>query len=107
MESFGPIGNALGGYSSHWFECSNGHPYFIGECGGAAQVSICIECGVAIGGQNYQLAAGNRNAADLLRDVGLQPATGTEVMDTRVEKDMTLVGNEVKKKRDARGKRAR
>ena len=21
----------------HWFTCPNGHPYFIGECGGAMQ----------------------------------------------------------------------
>ena len=26
---------AIGLNSGHWYECPNGHPYVIGECGGA------------------------------------------------------------------------
>ena len=26
---------AIGLDSGHWYECPNGHPYVIGECGGA------------------------------------------------------------------------
>lgn len=49
-----------GGSDSHWFECPNGHPYFIGECGGAMQSSRCIECGATVGGSSHQLTTGNR-----------------------------------------------
>ncbi|CAG8523947.1 6356_t:CDS:2 [Ambispora gerdemannii] len=27
-----------------WFACSNGHPYYIGSCGGAMEISTCPEC---------------------------------------------------------------
>jgi len=36
--------------SGHWFECPNGHPYVIGECGGAMEKSLCPECKAEIGG---------------------------------------------------------
>ncbi|CAG5084783.1 Oidioi.mRNA.OKI2018_I69.PAR.g10735.t1.cds [Oikopleura dioica] len=43
----------------HWFECPNGHPYFIGECGGAMENAVC-PCGARIGGRSHQLTTGNR-----------------------------------------------
>jgi hypothetical protein len=43
----------------HWYACENGHPYVIGDCGGAVMVSTCPECGVRIGGANHRAAAGN------------------------------------------------
>ncbi|GBB88387.1 hypothetical protein RclHR1_14960002 [Rhizophagus clarus] len=46
--------------SGHWFECPNGHPYTIGECGGAMQISRCPDCNEQIGGGNHQLTSGNR-----------------------------------------------
>ena len=51
-----------GSWSDHWFECPNGHPYFIGECGGAMQESRCIECGAAVGGSGHRLLGTNRSA---------------------------------------------
>ncbi|KAL7565937.1 hypothetical protein ACA910_008397 [Epithemia clementina (nom. ined.)] len=48
------------GASDHWYECPNGHPYFIGECGGAMQRSQCIECGAEVGGEGHRLDATNR-----------------------------------------------
>lgn len=63
--------NYGGGWSSHWYECPNGHPYFIGECGGAMQEGRCIECGERIGGSSHRLLASNRSStavADALRD---------------------------------------
>ncbi|KAJ3324873.1 hypothetical protein HDU76_013306 [Blyttiomyces sp. JEL0837] len=44
----------------HWYTCVNGHPYSIGECGGAMEQSQCPECGAPIGGQSHRLQAGNR-----------------------------------------------
>eukprot|EP00899_Mesostigma_viride_P023669 jgi/Mesvir1/4487/Mv25489-RA.1 len=44
----------------HWFVCPKGHPYFIGNCGGAQERARCPECKAFIGGSQYQLEAGNR-----------------------------------------------
>ncbi|KAL0048285.1 hypothetical protein WJX82_000134 [Trebouxia sp. C0006] len=49
----------------HWYECENGHPYIIIECGGATQASMCPECGAPIGGTQHRLQAGNRESAAL------------------------------------------
>lgn len=35
---------AIGLSSGHWYECPNGHPYVIGECGGAMEKTKCPEC---------------------------------------------------------------
>jgi len=51
-----------GSWSSHWYECPNGHLYFIGECGGAMAESKCIECGAPVGGSSHRLLATNRPA---------------------------------------------
>ena len=59
--------NYGGGWDGHWFECPNGHPYFIGECGGAMQQSRCPECGAAVGGASHRLAEGNRQAQGFYR----------------------------------------
>ncbi|KAJ3220067.1 hypothetical protein HDU67_006823 [Dinochytrium kinnereticum] len=50
----------LQGIQGHWYTCANGHPYAIGECGGAMQISTCPECGAEVGGSSHVLAAGNR-----------------------------------------------
>ena len=51
----------------HLYYCPEGHPYVIGECGGAMESSRCPECGATIGGGGHQLAQGNRGAdAELL-----------------------------------------
>jgi len=41
--------NYGGSWSSHWYECPNGHPYFIGECGGAMEDARCPECHEVVG----------------------------------------------------------
>jgi hypothetical protein len=67
---------SIGGYnygtsaSSHWYQCPNGHPYFIGECGGAMQESTCNECGESIGGAGHFLLPTNRTADNLLSRIG-------------------------------------
>lgn len=43
----------------HWFECPNGHPYFIGNCGGAVLEAVC-PCGARIGGTGHRLNQNNR-----------------------------------------------
>ncbi|GAA5992370.1 hypothetical protein JCM10908_000450 [Rhodotorula pacifica] len=51
--------------TGHWYTCPNGHPYVIGECGGAMQVSTCPECGARIGGAHHTLDETNRNAREM------------------------------------------
>ncbi|RGB25652.1 hypothetical protein C1646_771434 [Rhizophagus diaphanus] len=51
--------------SGHWYECPNGHPYTIGECGRAWEKSVCPECNAEIGGESHKLSAGNRERQNL------------------------------------------
>jgi hypothetical protein len=60
--------NEVGNQGGHWFECPNGHPYLIGECGGAMQVSKCPDCGVPVGGTSHQLLPSNNRAAAIEGD---------------------------------------
>lgn len=59
------IVQAIGLKQGHWYKCPNGHFYCIGECGGAMQISRCIECGAQIGGQGHRLLGGNRHAPEM------------------------------------------
>ena len=53
--------SAYGGSpSDHWYECPNGHAYFIGNCGGAMEISQCADCGAEIGGSDHSLLQNNR-----------------------------------------------
>lgn len=54
--------NYGGSWSGHWYECPNGHPYFIGNCGGAMVTATCIECGERVGGSSHQLLPTNRQS---------------------------------------------
>ena len=57
--------SAMGFKQGHWFKCPNGHPYTIGECGGAMQKSTCYECGAVIGGAQHRLEDGNQLAPEM------------------------------------------
>ena len=41
--------------AKRWYTCSNGHPFAIGACGGAMEVSRCPECNEEIGGTDHTL----------------------------------------------------
>eukprot|EP01114_Cavostelium_apophysatum_P013928 TRINITY_DN3479_c0_g1_i5.p1 TRINITY_DN3479_c0_g1~~TRINITY_DN3479_c0_g1_i5.p1 ORF type:complete len:1573 (+),score=432.49 TRINITY_DN3479_c0_g1_i5:735-5453(+) len=60
-EAVGAMGSAQG----HWFYCPNGHPYYIGECGGAMQVGTCPDCKAQVGGTSHTLLPSNSHAGDL------------------------------------------
>ncbi|KAK2748145.1 hypothetical protein FQN57_001269 [Myotisia sp. PD_48] len=51
--------------TGHWYYCENGHPFTIGECGGAMELSSCPECGAPVGGQHHRTVDGVRPADDL------------------------------------------
>ena len=56
---------AVGVRRGAWYKCPQGHPYAVGECGGATQEGKCPECGGKIGGQNHRLAEGNTLAPEM------------------------------------------
>ena len=47
---------AIGETKGHWYECRNGHPYVIGDCGGGTVVAQCPECKEQVRGANHSLA---------------------------------------------------
>ncbi|KAB5591848.1 NFX1-type zinc finger protein [Ceratobasidium theobromae] len=53
-------------HTGHFYQCPNGHPYVIGECGGAMQESRCPECGARIGGSHHRSLEGNTHATDFV-----------------------------------------
>ncbi|KAF5557229.1 NFX1-type zinc finger-containing protein [Fusarium mexicanum] len=59
----GPGGLAT--HSGHWYNCVNGHPFAIGECGMPMEVARCPECGAPIGGTSHQPLAGVSRAHDM------------------------------------------
>lgn len=59
------IVKAVGLKQGHWFKCPNGHPYCIGECGGAMEKSNCPDCGSVIGGMSHRLLDGNQLATEM------------------------------------------
>ncbi|KAI6647050.1 E3 ubiquitin-protein ligase [Oopsacas minuta] len=50
---------AMIGESGKWYQCPKGHPYFIGNCGGAVTTYVCADCGCKIGGTDYKLKRRN------------------------------------------------
>lgn len=49
--------NLVGG---RWFVCPKNHPYYIGDCGGATEISECPECNAPIGGTQHKVVESNR-----------------------------------------------
>lgn len=45
--------NSFSHQGGAWYKCSNGHFYYIGECGGAMEKAICPECKEVIGGSDH------------------------------------------------------
>lgn len=60
----------FGGTAGHWYYCSNGHPFTIGECGRAMAESSCPQCGARVGGHNHETVEGVTRADDLVLMVG-------------------------------------
>ncbi|KAI9836983.1 MAG: hypothetical protein M1819_000632 [Sarea resinae] len=51
--------------SGHWYNCKNGHPFAIGECGMPMEEACCPECGAPVGGQDHSPAAGVTRATHM------------------------------------------
>lgn len=51
--------------TGHWYYCTNGHIFTIGECGMPMELARCFECGEQIGGYDHSAIEGVRRAEDL------------------------------------------
>ncbi|XP_067860096.1 E3 ubiquitin-protein ligase rnf213-alpha isoform X2 [Heptranchias perlo] len=45
-----------------WYQCQNGHPCVVGECGQPMEIARCIECRAEIGGHNHRGVTGFSHA---------------------------------------------
>lgn len=59
----GPRG--ISTHSGHWYNCANGHPFAIGECGMPMELARCPECNAPIGGQNHEFVQGATRATEM------------------------------------------
>lgn len=55
--------------TGHWYYCRNGHPFTIGECGGAIEMASCPECDAPVGGEHHEMVEGVTRADDLEQDM--------------------------------------
>jgi hypothetical protein len=53
--------------SGHWYRCTNGHLYTVGECGMPMELSTCPECHTRVGGHSHTPVEGNFSATDFER----------------------------------------
>eukprot|EP00808_Paulinella_micropora_P005146 g2757.t1 len=44
-----------------WYQCPNGHAYYVDNCGRPMQILQCATCGVDIGGENHNLLGTNKD----------------------------------------------
>ena len=55
----------LATHSGHWYNCVNGHPFAIGECGMAMELARCPECGAPVGGEHHRTVQGVTRAINM------------------------------------------
>jgi hypothetical protein len=65
-------GSTLGSFGGRFRECPNGHPYVIGECGGAMETSVCNECHAIIGGSDHHHIADTRPSQRIVSLLNLE-----------------------------------
>ncbi|KAG5772514.1 hypothetical protein H9Q72_001332 [Fusarium xylarioides] len=59
----GPQGMATN--SGHWYNCVNGHPFAVGDCGMPMEEARCPECGEPIGGSRHRPVEGVTRAEEM------------------------------------------
>ncbi|KAF2730880.1 P-loop containing nucleoside triphosphate hydrolase protein [Polyplosphaeria fusca] len=52
-------------HSGHWYNCVNGHPFAIGECGMPMELARCPECGAEVGGRGHVAVRGVTRAEEM------------------------------------------
>lgn len=51
--------------SALWYNCINGHPFAVGDCGMSTEVARCRECGAPVGGTNPRPLDGVTRAEEM------------------------------------------
>jgi len=51
--------------TGHWYNCVNGHPFTVGECGMPMEEARCPECGEGVGGRDHMPTAGVQRAREM------------------------------------------
>ncbi|KAF5601548.1 NFX1-type zinc finger-containing protein [Fusarium subglutinans] len=51
--------------SGYWYNCVNGHPFAVGDCGMPTEVARCPECGAPVGGTNHRPLDGVTRAEEM------------------------------------------
>ncbi|KAJ4059169.1 hypothetical protein NW761_002622 [Fusarium oxysporum] len=51
--------------SALWYNCVNGHPFAVGDCGMSTEVARCRECGAPVGGTNPRPLDGVTRAEEM------------------------------------------
>jgi len=46
-------GESIWKFKTHWYKCSCGYNFFIGECGRPMEMTQCPQCGLTIGGKDH------------------------------------------------------
>ncbi|KAF5654964.1 hypothetical protein F25303_974 [Fusarium sp. NRRL 25303] len=59
----GPQGMAT--HSGHWYNCVNGHPFAVGDCGMPMEEARCPECGAPISGPRHRPVEGVTRAEEM------------------------------------------
>lgn len=54
--------------TGHWYNCANGHPFTVGECGMPMEEARCPECEAPVGGMSHVPAQGVQRA-DNIEDI--------------------------------------
>jgi len=52
-------------HTGHWYNCANGHPFAIGDCGMPMEHACCPECGARIGGDHHRAVEGVTRATEM------------------------------------------
>lgn len=55
----------LATHSGHWYNCANGHPFAIGDCGMPMEEARCPECGARVGGRGHRAVEGVTRAVEM------------------------------------------
>ena len=56
--------------TGHWYNCENGHPFTVGECGMPMEEARCPQCGSPIGGRHHRPAEGVRSIDEIEMAMG-------------------------------------
>ncbi|KAJ3528590.1 hypothetical protein NM208_g10130 [Fusarium decemcellulare] len=56
-------------HSGHWYNCVNGHPFAIGDCGMPTEIARCPECGEPVGGVDHRPLHGVSRAEQMEREM--------------------------------------